>query len=55
MKNSNNYNGFSEYEQAIEFLEKGCDCGCSAKLQKKALWNFMKPFKLCPKQNKIFS
>ena len=32
MKNSKN--GSTEYEQAINFLEKGCHCGCSAKILK---------------------
>jgi len=24
-----NYNGLTEYEKAIRFLEVGCNCGCS--------------------------
>jgi len=28
MKN-NEYNGFTEYEKAMRFLEIGCNCGCS--------------------------
>ena len=31
IKNSKNGN-FTEYEQAIQFLERGCQCGCSAKV-----------------------
>ena len=31
MKNSN-YNGSTEYDKAILFLEIGCDCGCSKKI-----------------------
>jgi len=31
MKN-NEYNGFSEYEKAVRFLEIGCNCGCSKKI-----------------------
>ena len=31
MKNSIN-DGFRQYEQAIKFLERGCHCGCSAKV-----------------------
>ena len=31
MENSKN-GGSTEYEQAIQFLEKSCDCGCSAKV-----------------------
>ena len=30
-----NYNGSSEYEKAIRFLELGCNCGCSQKIPKK--------------------
>ena len=32
MKSNNKYNGSNEYQKAIDFLEKGCDCGCSAKV-----------------------
>ncbi|KAG9294512.1 hypothetical protein G9A89_008622 [Geosiphon pyriformis] len=31
MKNSN-YNGSTEYEKAMRFLEIGCNCGCSRKI-----------------------
>ena len=31
MKN-NEYNGSTEYEKAIRFLEIGCNCGCSKKI-----------------------
>ena len=31
MKNSN-YNGSTEYDKAILFLEIGCNCGCSKKI-----------------------
>jgi len=35
MKDDSKYiNNFSEYEKALQFLEKGCECGCSAKLPK---------------------
>ena len=27
-----NYNGSTEYEKAIRFLETGCNCGCSKKI-----------------------
>ena len=27
--NNDNYNGSTEYEKAIRFLEMGCNCGCS--------------------------
>ena len=27
-----NYNGSTEYEKAMRFLEVGCNCGCSKKI-----------------------
>jgi hypothetical protein len=29
---SYNYNGSTEYEKAMRFLEIGCNCGCSTKI-----------------------
>ena len=29
---NNEYNGSTEYEKAIRFLEVGCNCGCSKKI-----------------------
>ena len=34
MKNNNKYNGSNEYQKAIDFLEKGCGCGCSSRIPK---------------------
>ena len=34
MKSNNKYNGSNEYEKAIDFLKKGCDCGCSSRIPK---------------------
>ena len=34
MKSNNKYNGSNEYEKAIDFLKKGCDCGCSLRIPK---------------------
>ena len=34
MKIINKYNGSNEYEKAIDFLEKGCDYGCSSRIPK---------------------
>ena len=28
----NKYNGSNEYQKAIDFLEKGCNCGCSSRI-----------------------
>ena len=27
----NKYNGSNEYQKAIDFLKKGCNCGCSSR------------------------
>ena len=32
MENNNKYNGSNEYQKAIDFLEKGCGCGCSSRI-----------------------
>ena len=38
MKDTRKYNyNFKEYKKAIQFLEKGCSCGCSTKLPKEKL------------------
>ena len=29
-----NYNGSTEYEKAMRFLEVGCNCGCSKKISR---------------------
>ena len=35
MKDSSKYiSNFKEYKKALQFLEKGCKCGCSVKLSK---------------------
>ena len=31
---NNNHNGSNEYQKAINFLEKGCKCGCSSRIPK---------------------
>jgi hypothetical protein len=43
MKNSKN-GGSTEYEQAIKFLEKGCHCGCSAKVPKESFSELREAF-----------
>src|SRR5215217_2779615 len=30
----NKYNGSNEYQKAIDFLEKGCNCSCSSRIPK---------------------
>ena len=34
MKSNNKYNGSNEYQKAIDFLEKGCDCDCFSRIPK---------------------
>lgn len=34
MKEVHKYNNFTEYQKALNFLKKGCKCGCSEKLPK---------------------
>ena len=46
-----NYNGSTEYEKAIRFLEMGCNCSCSKTIPRE---NFVKRFKLSPDTNKIY-
>ena len=31
---NNNHNGSNEYQKAIDFLKKGCKCGCSSRIPK---------------------
>ena len=43
----------NKYEKALQFLEVGCGCGCSAKLSKKEFAELHEAFKLCQNQNKM--
>ena len=47
MKNSKN--GSTEYEQAINFLERGCHCGCSIKVPKKSFAQLREAFQALSK------
>jgi hypothetical protein len=35
MKQTRKYENLTEYQKALQFLEKGCKCGCSSELPKK--------------------
>ena len=39
-----NYNGSTEYEKAIRFLEIGCNCGCSKKIPRERFAELRKAF-----------
>ena len=39
-----NYNGSTEYEKAIRFLEIGCNCGCSKMIPRERFAELRKAF-----------
>src|SRR6266540_1101140 len=41
---NNNYNSSNKYEKAINFLEKGCKCGCSSRIPKEEFAELRKSF-----------
>ena len=41
---SSNHNFSNKYQKAIDFLELGCGCGCSAKLSKEEFAELQKAF-----------
>ena len=52
MKNinkSNKCNGSNEYQKAIQFLEKGCDCGCSSRIPKEQFAELRESFQALSK------
>jgi hypothetical protein len=49
MKSSSKYNNFSEYQKAIQFLEKGCKCGCSAQVSSEKFAQLRENFQNLPK------
>ena len=42
---NNEYNGSTEYETAIHFLERGCNCGCSKKIPREKLAELREAFR----------
>ena len=49
MKSNNKYNGSNEYQKAIDFLEKGCKCGCSSRITKEEFAELRESFQALPK------
>ena len=52
MKSNNvnsNHNGSNEYEKAINFLEKGCKCGCSSRIPKEQFAELRESFQALSK------
>ena len=53
-KCNNEYNGSNEYQKAIDFLEKGCKCGCFSRIPKEEFAELRNLFKLFLKQSKTY-
>src|SRR5205823_2514907 len=52
MKSNNvnsNHNGSNKYEKAINFLEKGCKCGCSSRIPKEQFAELRESFQALSK------
>src|SRR5207247_7872592 len=49
MKSDNKYNGSNEYQKAIDFLEKGCKCGCSSRIPKEQFAELRESFQALSK------
>src|SRR2546430_14248990 len=49
MKSNNKYDGSNEYQKAIDFLEKGCDCGCSSRIPKQQFAELRESFQALTK------
>ena len=49
MKSNNKYNGSNEYQKAIDFLEKGCKCGCSSRIPKEQFAELRESFQALSK------
>jgi hypothetical protein len=45
----NKHNDFTEYEKAINFLQNGCNCGCSNKLLKEKFAEMREAFQALSK------
>ena len=49
-----NYNGSTEYEKAICFLEVGCNCGCSKMIPRERFAELREAFQASLDPNKIY-
>ena len=45
----NKHNNFTEYEKAINFLQNGCNCGCSNKILKEKFAEIREDFQALSK------
>ena len=45
----NKYNGSNEYQKAIDFLKKGCKCGCSSRIPKEEFAELRESFQALSK------
>jgi hypothetical protein len=45
----NKYNGYNEYQKAIDFLEKGCGCRCSSRIPKEQFAELRESFQALSK------
>ena len=45
----NKHNDFTEYEKAINFLQNGCNCGCSNKIPKEKFAEMREAFQALSK------
>ena len=46
---NNNHNGSAEYQKAIDFLEKGCNCGCSSRIPREQFAELRESFQALSK------
>ena len=49
--NNNKSNGSNEYQKAIDFIEKGCDCGCSSRIPKEQFAELRESFQALSKSD----
>src|SRR4051812_5834651 len=49
MKSNSKYNSPNEYQKAIDFLEKGCSCGCFSKIPKEEFAELRESFQALSK------
>ena len=47
-------NGSNEYQKAIDFLEKGCKCGCSSRIPKEQFAELRESFHVIILRSTIF-
>jgi len=55
MKSNSKYNGSNEYQKAIDFLEKGCKCGCSSGIPKEGFAELRESFQTLSKTEQDIS